>query len=157
MSYLYNQPGQPYWYLAQPVPAPTVSAAGILAGIAALGFGLLTALGSVAQYHLWWSYSEEIRKLMGVLPSMVCGPIAGLLLIPGGVLLLRRTAVGRVLVILGFVPLFAEQVLEWQRHLPMSPVVLVWSLGLMALYLGVVILAALPSVSRWIDAREVNR
>lgn len=157
MSYPYKQPGQVYWYPAQPVPPSTVSAAGVLAAVAALGFGLLTALGSAAQYHLWWSYSDETRKLMGVLPSMVCGPIAALLLIPGGILLLRRTAVGRVLVILGFVPLFAEQVLEWQKHLPTSPVVLVWSLGLMALYLGVVILAALPSVSRWIDAREVNR
>ncbi|MGW4353126.1 hypothetical protein ACWELJ_13670 [Nocardia sp. NPDC004582] len=104
------------------------------------------------QYHLWWSYSAEMRELVGVLPSMVCGPIAALLLIPGGVLLLRRTSVGRVLVILGFVPLFTVQVLDWQKHLPTSPVVMVWSLGFMAFYLGVVILAALPSVTRWINA-----
>ncbi|MEU1425884.1 hypothetical protein ABZ412_02270 [Nocardia sp. NPDC005746] len=157
MSYPHNQPGQAYWYPAQTVPPRVDSAAGVLAGVAALGFGVLTALGSAAQYHLWWSYSDEMRKLMGVLPSMVCGPIAALLLIPGGVLLLRRTAVGRVLVILGFVPLFTEQVLEWQRHVPASPFVLAWSLGFMALYLGVAILAALPSVTRWINAREMNR
>ncbi|MFD7847560.1 hypothetical protein ACFV4K_32095 [Nocardia sp. NPDC059764] len=122
--------------------------------MAGLAFGLLTGLSSALQYSVMSGYSDDVRHPLGVEVGMICRPIAALLLIPGGILLLRRLTVGRVLVILGVVPLFVEDVFDWYRLPPRNIEGLGVALFPLALYLGVAVLASLPSVTRWVAARR---
>ncbi|GAB0108373.1 hypothetical protein JMUB6875_73890 [Nocardia sp. JMUB6875] len=154
MSYPYHQQGR---LAHNPFPAPTPpppSASGVLAGLFALGLGGLATLGTLLGYWTWWHFSADIREMVGTESWMVWRPLAALLLVPGGILLLRRLAVGRVLVIIGVIARSLETISVWREYPARDLDSLIWMLGVAAFYLTVVIMAAHPSTTRWIRTRE---
>ncbi|MGV9666745.1 hypothetical protein ACWDUL_17535 [Nocardia niigatensis] len=156
MSYPHNQSGRSVYHpYPEPPRRPESGAAGIIGAAMALLFGLLAGLGSVLACWTWSSFSADIRQSMGIQSWMVCGPIAALLLIPGGLLLLRRRTIGRVLVIIGTLPLFAANLWEWRANPYAGPGALAYAMVFSVIHLGIVILVALPSTGRWIRTRPL--
>ncbi|WP_040802458.1 hypothetical protein [Nocardia concava] len=154
MSYPHHQQGRP---ACSPFPAPTPpppSAAGIVAALFALGLGGLATLGTLLGYWTWWHFSADIREMVGTESWMVWRPLAALLLVTGGILLLRRLTVGRALVITGIVAQSIETISVWREYPARDLESLIWMLGVVGFYLTVVILAAHPSTTRWIRTRE---
>ncbi|GAB2526161.1 hypothetical protein [Nocardia heshunensis] len=148
MSYPHNHFGQQY-----PAPAPRPNnATAVLAAAFALCLGVWFTLGTLASYDLW-SEDEISRSFVGSETHLIYRPLAAMLPVVGGILLLRRLTVGRVFVIIGVLPAFADAFADRSLYIVHGIEDIVFPLGFFAFYLAIVVLAAHPATGRWIRTR----
>ncbi|MVU79657.1 hypothetical protein GPX89_20720 [Nocardia sp. ET3-3] len=143
MSYPHNQPGHFYPALA---PRPN-NATTVLAAIFGLCLGVWFTLGTLASYQL------ASDSILGTETHLIYRPLAALLLVLGGILLLRRLTVGRVFVIVGVLGAFADGFADLSEYRPHGFADMVFPLAFFSFYLAIIVLAAHPSTTRWIRTR----
>ncbi|WP_327094590.1 hypothetical protein OIE68_31420 [Nocardia vinacea] len=153
MGYPYGQPGHqgygqqpPFGYPSQ---QPAGGGTGITAGVLALVAGGLNVMGAAA-------LAAVDTKILGagkVQFAMVAAGFIAFLLIVGGILLLCRLTIGRVMVLLGCALALADLIIGVAMFGVFSPTSAVG----VALMLTTMALAAVGSTGRWIAERRRPR
>lgn len=137
-------------------PEPN-GATGIIASVISLGAGVLCAFGAInSGIYAFTEVNPEYRSAKLVSFPLYLG-LAALLCLLGGALLLRRTTTGRVLAIAtsGIGLILALYQTTYVAHSGLDFVV--FALVEATVPLAVLILAALPSTSRWVAAKHQPR
>ncbi|MFE3196217.1 hypothetical protein ACFXHA_44965 [Nocardia sp. NPDC059240] len=149
MSYPHNQFGQQRY----PAPAPPPNnATAVLAATFGLCLGVWFTMGTFATYSIW-SDDEKFRSLFASEPQLIFRPLAAMLLVAGGILLLRRLTVGRVFVIVGVLAVFGDAFADPTLRIVHGIADLIFPVAFFAFYLAIVVLAAHPATGRWIRTR----
>lgn len=147
-------PGQ--FQYAAPLRQPD-GATGICAAVFALVLGLYSAWGGYSALVLLSSFSNSITR--STMPySLLLQLPAALLLLLGGILLLCKLTVGRVMVIAGSLLLLSELFAMIAERAVRGQHLYLGGLAFTAMFIvpAIVplILAALPSTGRWIKAGQ---